>query len=695
EKLSYHHDALRLTFKEEGKQYYNKSIIVPEIKTLNVSEMSHDLLTKWQSEFDIKTGPLWQVGYIEGFKDGSARIYLAIHHLIEDAVSLRILKEDIKSLYEGNKLPEKTSSYRQWSDAVKQFAIDNIEERGFWKANIKEQPDYSKLKVLKENVSYKQIKLDKETTNLLLYKANNAYHTEINDLLLTSLAYSLRTWHNCDTSYITLEGHGRENIKDTIDLNRTIGWFTTMYPVKLTLGNDFEESIKNIKEDIRKIPNKGIGYSAIKYYTDNNELKKHKLPEILFNYLGQFDSKDEGDYQFTGEFAGLGVDVTNIDNNILEINGMTIEGEISFTVSGRLIDNDLDDLSQSLKRSLENITKHCIEKIENNEIKYTPSDFKTVKVSRILLDKLQKEYDIQEICPANSLQQGFIYHALSYPNDDAYRVQVIFDYHNRLDIEKLKKAWELTVKRYPVLRACFNWEEELVQIIDKKAHINWFEHDISHEQDKDIALKDIQEKDRKEGFDLTKPGLFKLHLIKHGENHYTFIKSEHHSILDGWSFPIELKCAHEYYRKLTNNEEIEIKEETAYIESQKYFYENRKEVEKYWEHKIKQIETINDINSLLSRNAELDNIKSLDNFSEHIAVIDKTLYKDLKKLVREEGITINVILQFAWHKIIQTYTKDLQTIVGTTISGRDIPIDDLQVFQLLFLIYQLRVQVFL
>ncbi|MBF0398376.1 MAG: amino acid adenylation domain-containing protein, partial [Desulfobacterales bacterium] len=677
EKLSLHHDALRLTFKEQGMQNYNAKAIIPEIKTLNISGIDskriYNILTEWQSGFDIKKGSLWQVGYLEGYKDGSARIYLALHHLIEDAVSLRILKEDIKSLYEKGKLSDKTSSYRQWSKAVREFAIENIEETAFWLEEIKDQPDYKKIKPLSEKTSLKQIKLDKETTDLLLHKANKAYNTEINDLLLTALTYMLKAWHNLDTSYITLEGHGRENINKKIDLNRTVGWFTTMYPVKLSLGNDIRESIKNIKEDIRKIPRKGIGYSSFKYHTETEELKNHKLPEIVFNYLGQFDTKEQ-DFQFTGESTGIGVHEDNYYGNILEINGMVIGGELNFTLAGKLFEEDLRDLVQVLKSKIEEITRHCLEKIERNETEYTPSDFKTVNISQSLIDRLQKKYQIQGIFPATSLQQGFIYHALSFPEDDAYRVQVMFDYYNRIENEKLKKAWEITIKKYPVLRACFNWEEEIIQIINKDFKIKWIEHDISHEKDKETALRLIQEQDRKYGFDLTDPGLLRLHLIKHNKEHYTFIKSEHHSISDGWSFPIEIKSVHEIYKKLILNEDIELTEETAYLDVQNYFYHNKKEVEKYWQDKIRSIEDVNDINSLLSNNTDLDAIKSLERPKEQVLLIDKEMYNNLRDIVYKEGVTLNVLLQFAWHKLLQIYTQDQTTIVGTTISGRDIPV---------------------
>ncbi|MBF0121715.1 MAG: amino acid adenylation domain-containing protein, partial [Desulfobacterales bacterium] len=151
--------------------------------------------------------------------------------------------------------------------------------------------------------------------------------------------------------------------------------------------------------------------------------------------------------------------------------------------------------------------------------------------------------------------------------------------------------------------------------------------------------------------------------------------SMHHSISDGWSIPIEIKRVHEIYKRLSLNEDINIIEETAYLDAQDYFYNNRKEIKKYWDEKVKQIEAVNDINNILGVTYDLDNIKSIKNNIEKTLIIESDLYYSLKELIHDNGLTINVLFQFAWHKLIQTYTQDEKTIVGTTISGRDIPVD--------------------
>jgi len=166
----------------------------------------------------------------------------------------------------------------------------------------------------------------------------------------------------------------------------------------------------------------------------------------------------------------------------------------------------------------------------------------------LLLDGLEtsaraSENELAHIYPATSLQQGFIYHVLSRGEDDAYRVQLLLDYHHAIDVDKYIKAWEMCIVQYPILRTAFNWEEDLVQVIYRKGKLEYQVHnisDLSTQQERDAAIETIQIEDRRRSFDLTRPTLFRLHIIKQTADYYTILKSEHHSISDGWSGPLLL-----------------------------------------------------------------------------------------------------------------------------------------------------------
>ncbi len=674
------HDSLRISFKD-NTQYYNRNTVLPELKTLNVKGCSKEelsnTLTEWQSHFDLGNSPLWQYGYLYGYEDGTARVYFALHHLITDSVSWRIITEDLKTLLEGGELNEKTSSYRQWVKTVKDYAATHTEEVHFWKEEIERSESFNSEFNTKNEITISEIELDTEKTELLLNKSASAYNTEINDLLLTALAYSVKNITDKNTCMLTLEGHGRENIDDSIDISNTVGWFTTMYPVKLELKDTLANSIKSIKRHLRSIPNKGIGYSTLKYYGPNKKLKEQSLPLIGFNYLGQFDTADNN-WQIVSESSGTAFHPDNIINNIISINGMVTAGKLTFSVHSRLSETDTEKLSKALLSNLEEITLHCSEKAENGDVEYTADDFRFVNISQELLTRLTDKYEIENIFPAGSLQQGFVYHVLSNPDDDAYRLQLLLDYHNTLDVAKYAKSWEYAIKKFPILRTCFNWEEEIIQIICKDAKQEFIFHDISNETDKESAVATITKNDRRRNFDLSRPGIFRIHLIRQSQDHYTLLKSEHHSIADGWSIPLVLGFVHETYKELINGKTPQIKVENTYIDAQNYIFTNKDAVQKYWQKNMERFENVNDISALFTTKTPLTEIKEINDSGEISLKIPENNYKELKELCSEHGITLNVLVQFAWHKLLSVYSGDNTTVVGTTVSGRDIPINGIE-----------------
>ena len=271
----------------------------------------------------------------------------------------------------------------------------------------------------------------------------------------------------------------------------------------------------------------------------------------------------------------------------------------------------------------------------------------------------------------NSLQQGFIYHSLSQPDDDAYRVQTLLDYHGEFDVSAYQEAWRLAIQTYPSLRLCFNWDEDLIQIITQTGDLDFTYHDMSERLDKDETVLELQQNDRAVAFDLSKPTLLRLHVIKHTSTHHTLLKTEHHSISDGWSGPILLGQVHAYYETLASGGLPEVAEDTAYLRAQAYTSTHQADVTRYWDKQRARIQGRNDLNALLTQPTNLDEIKALKSPRSEEITLSRAMYHDL---IQSEGLTVSTLVQFAWHKLIQVYTGDTQTIVGTTISGRTLPI---------------------
>lgn len=457
-KLVVQHDMLRVTYPQDslGKQHYNSQIQVPILKTLDVSTCNKAMITKvlsqWQSHFNLEEGPLWQVGYLYGYPDNSARLYFAFHHLIIDVVSWRILIEDLNSLYQGNRLPKKTSSYRQWVTTIRKYAKDHMDEREYWLKIVSEfeSISYDSMnRVPGHSFEEKIIKLDKKLTNKLLHQSNQAYFTEINDLLLAALAYALSDWNGATKHFITLEGHGRESIDKTIDVTRTVGWFTTMYPVKLEIQADIRQTIRGIKENLRQIPNRGIGYSA---------LINHPLPAVRFNYLGQFDSQD-GMWQVLDEATGIKIDPLNSDDSIIDMVGLVIAGEFILICNTQFGRDSTQKMCERFEFHLKQILQHCDDRLSQNIIEFTPSDFATVASESDLINlplRVDKK-NLYQPFPMTEMQKAYLLGRMANFEIGSIANHLYQEfYFKTLAIDNLESALNQLIENIPELRTVFD-----------------------------------------------------------------------------------------------------------------------------------------------------------------------------------------------------------------------------------------------
>ncbi|MFH6989790.1 amino acid adenylation domain-containing protein, partial [Flavobacterium collinsii] len=285
------HDVLRMVYKKQEGNWmqFNQDLSSSDTPVAfydlreeeNGLEVMADLGAKLQSGFDLEAGPLLKVGHFR-LKDGD-RLALIIHHLVVDGVSWRILLEDLSTLYaqcaagENLKLPLKTDSFQRWASLQKEYAYgDNQKsEKPYWENICSESVPAFPMDMEKQESSIKMdssvsFSLDESITELLQTQVHGAYNTEINDVLLTGLGLAIKDTFGLDKSVVRMEGHGREDIIADVDISRTVGWFTSAYPFVLNLADSKSAitSLIEVKEDLRRIPNKGIGYGIQKYLSD-------------------------------------------------------------------------------------------------------------------------------------------------------------------------------------------------------------------------------------------------------------------------------------------------------------------------------------------------------------------------------------------------------------------------------------------
>ncbi len=417
-----HHDALRLKFeKEKNASEWIQSIDdyknVSVFSSLDISKSDSDDnvmeedISELQKSLSLSDGVLIKAKLYRRSSGEDDRLLIIIHHLAVDGISWRIMLEDLFNAYlqlsSGQEIvfPQKTDSFKKWSSRLIEYAASEktSEEKDHWLAianeKIRDIPaDISKDRNLNtvESADTVSAELDAESTRTVLKDVPKVYNTRINDILLTALILSYYKWSAESSLIINLEGHGREEILESEDISRTVGWFTSVFPVVLELYNkdDIGESIKNAKENLRKIPHNGIGFGILKYLSSDEALKV-KLssindPGIIFNYLGQInDSIVTGsDWKLGRRSIVLDQNKKGLRRNFIEINSLITEDKlkINFTYSRNLHSKEtIEAFADSYLNALKNIITHCTDSDAGG---YTPSDFSAAGLNQQELDNL-------------------------------------------------------------------------------------------------------------------------------------------------------------------------------------------------------------------------------------------------------------------------------------------------------------------
>lgn len=420
ESLIAHHDGLRLRFSQEGTEWQQS--FAPSVEPLPFSR--HDLsnfpaaaqataieaaAAVAQRSFHLTTSPLVRMVLLDLGYEKASRLLIVIHHLVVDGVSWRVLSEDLWNGYaqvcrgEAIQFPSKTSSFRQWAEDLLLHAQAPAfrEELPHWLGVGEEQGpglprDFSMSENLVESTQTISVSLTSDETNALLRDVPKAYQTQINDVLLTALLQAFSEWTGESTLLLDLEGHGREALSDGIDLARTVGWLTSIFPVRLRLepATSSGEALKSIKEQLRRVPNRGIGYGLLRYLSNDVEIKARleaqAQPELSFNYLGQISSAASAanPISLARESSGPARSPRQTRRYLLEINGSVLAGrlQLEWTFNEKVHrSSTIENLARNFIGALRSLIAHC----QSPEVGgYTPSDFSKAKLSQATLDKL-------------------------------------------------------------------------------------------------------------------------------------------------------------------------------------------------------------------------------------------------------------------------------------------------------------------
>ncbi|MDI5972481.1 amino acid adenylation domain-containing protein [Streptomyces sp. SL13] len=356
--LTEHHDALRLRYTNGAggwSQHLDDSAGSHLLDVHDLSDLTDEAVwpavrgigDEVQRSLDPHKGPVLRCALMDLGPARGQRLLIAVHHLTVDSVSWRILLEDLGSAYEQRaagtvpRLPAKTTSFKAWAEHLARYAgsAEARAEAGYWS---EPQPagrlprDRDGVNAVNTAASVSAALTVRET-GALLRDIPRAFNTRINDALLTALAGALSTWTGRNDTLIGLEGHGREDLFPDVDLSRTVGWFTSVFPVALRLdpADGPAAALTAVRDQLDRVPNKGVGYGILRYLGAPDTaapLGAQPTPEVNFNYLGQFTEQlpGIGRYAAPGEPKGDSISPDGMRWSVLDVTA-AVEGD-TFTV---------------------------------------------------------------------------------------------------------------------------------------------------------------------------------------------------------------------------------------------------------------------------------------------------------------------------------------------------------------------------
>ncbi|MFK7784784.1 MAG: amino acid adenylation domain-containing protein, partial [Crocinitomicaceae bacterium] len=689
--LTTHHDLLRLTAShEDGKWNLFSQTSESKAYSLHVHDLKEDensdqtiqsIGEELQASFELEKGPLFKVVHFQ-LKEYDL-LGIVAHHLIVDGVSWRILLEDLQTLYTdviqglAPKLPKKTSSFQSWTAALKEYtATTKIEkERAYWerigqtsvdplpvKSSTEEQAEHSTISFYLGEAHSEQLQ-----TNV-----HHVYKTQINDLLLTALGLSLKETFGLQKTLVQIEGHGREDLFDRMDLSRTVGWFTSMYPLLLDISGSEEltDTLVQVKDELRRIPNKGIGHGVLSYLAEEG-LRSDVNPQITFNFLGDFGSNPGGEqdslFEYTNQNLGSEIAEENKISALLDVSGIIVEGNLNISVTYPNSAFENEAMEQLLKIFERNLVSLIEELSSESKTYLTASDLTFKGLTAKEWKSLNADTNIEDIYELSPLQNGIFFHWLAQESNSIYFEQTNYRIHApQLDTDKLKNAYQGLVDRHAVLRTSFSNEisDRPLQIVHKEVPVHFSHEKLDENANPEEYLVSVKERDMDKGFDLSSPSQMRLHIIELSDDRYEFIWSHHHILMDGWCISVLINDFNALLGQ-ERGEDVVLPEVTKYSNYIEWLDGiDRDDSLSHWKEYLSGYDQA--ITFPFEKDSPLrDRVQAQENLE-----LTGTLFKDIEQLCSELEITTSTFVQCAWGLLLAQYNNTTDVVFGKVVSGR-------------------------
>jgi len=683
--LVIYHDMLRAVYRnnileilpsEESKLFdFYEFDFVEELDARRAVELE---CTKIQGSINLSEGPLLKAALFQ-VKEGSF-LMVCIHHLVVDGVSWRILGEDFERVLsqvmeqKEVKLPKKTASFKEWSNLLSEYGkgLKN-KERRYWdqvqskleRGKVRESEELNEDRG-KESIISLHASFSKEVTERLEKEGNVAYGTKIDELLLSGLSHAMRQLTGQDALSIMLEGHGREELHKRVEVDRTIGWFTSIYPVVLECSEDIRKNIIETKEKLRGIPGGGLGYS----YVLNEESIE---PDVYFNYLGSFTNEGGGIQYSSGESS----DQANGLTGAINFNGSISNGVLMFEVScdgSRFGSRFVEELSHQFETSVLELVNHCLSREEEK----TASDYGLIDISMLEFGELISTVGVEpdKIYALTPLQEGLLYHYFLDPTSTSYIMQSSYNMIGEMCEEKIKEALELLSLKYDALRTTIVYEKLKTpkQVVLKERSPEFESIDLREKDSKQQAdeISHLIDTDLKRGFDLQKDTLLRVKYIRTSEGSSKLLWTMHHIVVDGWCLSLIMNSFYQFYEALNNGENYTTLREELLSDTRNEYKNHVKWLEEqdtevayaYWDNLLADYDSEADAKAL--RVCAESERKSL---IERVS-IGADLTEKVQEVAVANDVTVSTIMETIWGILLQQLNQTNDVVFGKVVSGR-------------------------
>ncbi|MFS7879075.1 amino acid adenylation domain-containing protein [Streptomyces asiaticus] len=736
-----HHDALRMRLRRTGGVVW--SLEVPERGAVRVADclrrvdltgfdeerararMAEETKGAWD-RLDPEAGLMLQAVWFDAGPDVSGRLLLTVHHLAVDGVSWRILLPDLTTAWSAQTdgtsgldaaggtsgLDAVGTSFREWAQLLTDAAQrpERVEELTYWLDTLAE-PDpaladrpLDPRRDITATTKRLLLTLPAEQTSALLTTVPAAFHARINDVLLSAFAAAVVQWraqrgHQAGHVLVNLEGHGREELDEGVDLSRTVGWFTSLFPVRLDPGpHDWAEYraggpatgrvLKRVKEQLRALPDNGIGFGLLRYLNPQTAPVLSRLPEpqISFNYLGRFPGAVANEKTAPADWgpAPEGFDLDGGSDpgrpiaHTIDITAMTqdlpdgpqLVADVSW--AGELLSEDeVHELGQNWLTALTALVRHA----EGPEAGgYSPSDLTLVPLTQDEIEAVESAgaERLEDVLPLTPMQEGLLFHAqFDEDEPDLYTVQLGIDLAGPLDADRLRGAARTLLRRHANLRAGFRQQglSRPVQVVAADVELPWVELDFRHlpKAERAARLDALMDEDRVRRFDPERPPLLRFTLIHMGDQLARFLMTNHHLLLDGWSGPLLMRELFTLYE--ADGDESALPEVTPYRDYLAWLgRQDKQAAREAWATVLSGVDGA----TLIAPDSDG---RTVEVPGDLLVELPERTTTELTALARRHDATLNTVVQAAWSVVLSGLTGRTDVVFGATVSGRpaDLP----------------------